>query len=666
MDVRIMKRLLLWFAGILLFTAFSHLQPAQSAPINPPPPTGDPDVNDVQVVRAYFHERRMVDDLAAWKEPWEVHHEQGYLIIEVDIEEYNWLIARGFLVVVDEDLTAQYHTPAAKTAEQNAGIPGFSCYRTVEETFASAAQIAADNPQLATWTDIGDSWEKDTLGGGAGYDLQVLKLTNAGITTTKPILFIMTGLHARELTPPELNTRFAEYLIDNYGTDADATWLLDYNEIHLLLQSNPDGRKQAETGLFWRKNTDENYCSPTSNNRGADLNRNFPFQWGCCNGSSGSQCNSTYRGTAPESEPETQAITAYVRSIFPDQRADPLNSPAPADASGVFLDIHSYSELVLWPWGFTNNTPPNNTGLVTLGRKFAYFNNYEPEQAVGLYITDGTTVDFAYGELGLAAYTFELGTAFFQQCSTFENTILPDNIPALIYAAKTARAPYLLPAGPDPTTISVTNDIVSQGTLVTLTATLDDTRFNNINGTEPTQNIAAAEYSIDAPFWLTTTTPITVSMTAVDGAFNNGIEDVTATIDTAGLVAGKHTIYVRGMDNAGNFGVVSAIFLTVYDPALTPTTTLANSAGNGLLNWNIVAPYDSFEVYRSNSPYFTPAGSPLAALSAPTNSYTDTTGLGDVNINYFYIIREIIGGSAIYADSNEVGEFDFAVIASSP
>ena len=49
----------------------------------------------------------------------------------------------------------------------------------------------------------------------------------------------------------------------------------------------------------------------------------------------------------------------------------------------------------------------------------------------------------------MASYTFELGTSFFQDCSTFENTILPDNLQALIYAAKVPRTPYMTPAGPD-------------------------------------------------------------------------------------------------------------------------------------------------------------------------------------------------------------------------
>jgi hypothetical protein len=56
------------------------------------------------------------------------------------------------------------------------------------------------------------------------------------------------------------------------------TWLLDHHEVHLMLQSNPDGRKQAETGLLWRKNVNNDYCS-NSDSRGADLNRNFDFEW---------------------------------------------------------------------------------------------------------------------------------------------------------------------------------------------------------------------------------------------------------------------------------------------------------------------------------------------------------------------------------------------------
>jgi carboxypeptidase T len=540
-------------------------------PISEISPAGaQPEGDGPWVVRAYYTDRRMVDELAAWLEPWEVHHDKGYLVVAVTGDQYARLLAAGFSLEVDVQLTAELNQPREALPGQVNAIPGYPCYRTVEETYATAQSIVAAHPTLASWTDIGNSWEKVQPGGNPGYDMMVLRLTNSAIPGPKPKFFAMAAIHAREYATAELATRFAEYLVDNYGVDADVTWLLDYHEIHLLLQSNPDGRKHAETGISWRKNTNENYCGVTPNYRGADLNRNYDFQWGCCGGSSGSQCDETYRGPTPASEPETVAVQNYVLAQFPDQREDSLTSPAPADATGVFLDIHSYSELVLWPWGFSYSPAPNSTALQTLGRKFAYWNNYSPEQAVGLYPTDGTTDDFAYGKQGVAAYTFEIGTSFFQDCSTFETVILPDNLPALIYAAKVARTPYLTPAGPEALDVTALPAGVIAGEAVHLATTIDDTHYNNSNGTEPTQNVAAAEYYIDVPPWVTTPTPVSWPLAAVDGAFNQKTEAVEATIDTNGLSLGRHTIFVRGQDANGNWGAISAVFVYILEPGVSP------------------------------------------------------------------------------------------------
>lgn len=518
------------------------------------------------VVRAYFTERQMVDELAAWLEPWEVHHDQGYLIVAVDQAQYDRLLEAGFRLEIEPGLTFELNLPRSMLPEQESGIPGYPCYRTVEESFATAQDIAFTYPHLATWIDVGDSWEKTEQGGNVGYDMMVLRLTNSTVPGPKPRLFVMASIHAREYMPAELATRFAEYLVHHYNVDPDVTWLIDHHEMHLMLQANPDGRKQAESGLQWRKNTNEDYCSPFPNSRGADLNRNFEFQWGCCGGSSGFQCDATYRGPAPASEPETQAIQNYVRSQFPDQRGDDLVQAAPSDATGVFLDLHSYSELVLWPWGFTTSPAPNATALQTLGRKFAFYNGYKPDQAVGLYATDGTTDDFAYGELGLAAYTFELGTSFFQDCDSFNDTILPANLSALLYAARVARTPYRTPAGPDALGISVSPQVALPDEILTLTVTLNDSRYSHVNGAEPTQNIAAAEYYIDVPPWITTTTPIAYPMVPVDGAFDQLEEQAEAAVDTHDLDWGRHTLFVRGQDADGNWGAFSAVFFTTAFP----------------------------------------------------------------------------------------------------
>ena len=511
-------------------------------------------------VRVTFADRAALAALTAEYAPWEVHHKDRSAIIEVaDRAELDRLASAGYGVAIDEALTASLNVPPHAPGVTT--IPGYSCYRTVEETYTTAANLAANYPNLATWTDIGDSWVKQS-GTGAGYDLRVLRLTNRSIPGPKPVMFAMAAIHAREYVTAETLTRFAEYLVSNYNTNADVTWLLDHHDFHFVLQSNPDGRKYAESGNSWRKNTNQNYCGATSTSRGADLNRNYPFLWGG-GGSSGSPCSLTYRGATPSSEPETQAITTYVRSVLPDQRDESggLTSPAPATATGLFFDLHSYSELVMWPWSFGTNIAPNNNALRTLGRKLAYFNNYTPMQSIELYPADGVTIDFSYGELGVASYVFEMGTAFFESCTSFESTVYPNNLQALLYAAKVARTPYLTPGGPDSLGVSLSASTVPRGTSVTLTAAFNDTRYNGSNGAEPVQTVAAGEVYVDVPPWAPGATAL--AMTPVDGSFNQTIESARATVSTSALTVGRHTLYTRGRDSAGNWGSVSAAFVTV-------------------------------------------------------------------------------------------------------
>jgi len=510
------------------------------------------------------------------------------------------------------------------------------------------------------------------VGQADGYDMMVLKLTNTAIPGDKPKLFATASIHAREYTPAELATRFAEYLVNNYGVDADATWILDHHEVHLMLHTNPDGRKEAESGLSWRKNTNENYCGVTSTNRGADLNRNFSFYWNYCSGcSSGVPCDATYRGPGAGSEPETQAVQNYLLSIFPDQRADSLSSPAPADATGVYIDLHSYSQLVLWPWGMTATDAPNGPALQTLGRKFAYFNSYTPQQSYELYGTDGSTDDFAYGNLGVAAYCFELGTAFFEDCSTFESTIYPANLSALIYAAKVARTPYLTPLGPDALSLAVTPTSVANGDPAILTATINDTRYRSGTG-EPTQAIAAAEYYVDTPPWQAEA--VAYTMTASDGSFNSTTEGVTASVDTVGLIEGQHILFVRGQDAAGNWGAFSASFLDVT-PCVAPesvtnlTITRLDST-RVEVEWSAAAGAHHYEVWSAASePYFTLAPdadcdepAPYACKTEIGTSTTDAS-LGSPATHTVYVVRAASGCGAVSEfGTGRAGEFEYSLV----
>lgn len=529
----------------------------------------------------------------------EANYDAGYLVLELEPNEMQQLLDFGFKLkpakafieqrkkfITDVQTEMQRRKQSApvdasaRTAASAAAaagdtltaaavapvtIPGYACYETVEETYMQAQAFVTAKPNLASWIDVGDSWEKTASLGG--FDIGVLVLTNSAIAGPKPKLFVNSAIHAREYTTAPLNLEFARWLVNGYGVNADATWIMDHHEVHLMLHTNPDGRKKAETGLSWRKNTNQAYCGATSNTRGADLNRNFShtFNYTGGSGSSSDPCNLTYRGTAAASEPETQAIENYVRTLWADQRGSNQADAAPRTTSGIHLDIHSYSQLVLWPWGTTTNLAGNGTDLQTLGRKLAYFNNYTPKQSVGLYPTDGTSDSVSYGELGVAAFTIELGTSFFQSCSTYNSTIKPQNLNALIYAAKVVRTPYITPSGPDISALALSNSAattgVQIGTNVTLTGTTTDIRYNNSNGTQATQNIAGAEYYIDTPPWAAGAVPVVLAPS--DGSFNKKTEGIRGVISTSSLSVGTHTVYVRGRDTAGNWGPFSAVFLKV-------------------------------------------------------------------------------------------------------
>jgi len=527
----------------------------------------------VNVVRVYFNSLAERDQLATTLDAQETSTSGGYVTALVSDAQLAALRAAGKRVEVDQGRTALINQPVQQLASQAGGIPGFPCYRTVEETYASLSALAVQYPSLARWIDVGDSWEKVVSGGAAGYDLNVLVLTNKSRPGPKPTFFLMAAIHAREYATAEIATRFAEYLATQYGHDPDVTWLLDDFEVVIMPQANPDGRKLAEAGIYQRKNinnTNGGVCQvPGSifDQYGTDLNRNSSFAWGG-SGSSNDPCDQVYRGPSQISEPETTAIQAEIAALFPDQRGPALTDTVPLTASGVFVTLHSYGGLDLFPWAFTSDPAPNQSGLQTLGRKFGFYNGYMVCQAPVngcLYASAGTTDDWAYGALGVASYTFEVGTDFFESCDNFETTIWPANLPALLYAFKAARRPYQNPAGPETIQLATTASLVNPGTLVTLTARADDTRYaSGGQGDEPTQNIAAARFSVDAPSWITGTP--TISMTAVDGLFNANAESVRGTIDTTGWTPGQHLVFVESQDADGNWGVPGAIWVSIVPP----------------------------------------------------------------------------------------------------
>ena len=564
-------RFLRFSPAAMLFAALLALFFATSAPLAAEGFAGP----GPWMARAWFGDEAMVREVASWGDHLQVERDKGFLRVVVDADQLAKLAALGFFVEVDEEATAliRLAESAQEAWDRPDTIPAFPCYRTVEETYASAQALATAHPTLAAIADVGDSWDKVTAGGPAGYDLFVLKLTNSSVPGPKPVLLVSAAIHAREYTTAEAALRFAEWIAGAYGTDADATWVLDQHEIHILLQANPDGRKTAEGGSQWRKNRNNtNGCVSTY---GVDLNRNFSFYWGAWGGSSGVACDETYRGSAAASEPETQTLAAYMATVFPDRRPDDLTTPAPDDTMGIYVDLHSYANEILSAWGQTTSpicngappvSPPNCAQILRLGRKWAYLSGFDPRVG-SLYAVDGSTKDYSYGHLGVPGYTWEMGTSFFESCSAFESAVLPDALAMLKYAMRVPRTPYLTPAGPDAVSVTAPAQPLAPGDPAVVTATLDDTRYFDPDGVEPAQPIAAAELYLDGPPW---TGGSPVALLAVDGAFDTSVEAATVTLDTSALALGRHLLYVRGRDSANNWGAFSAAFLTLIDPATDP------------------------------------------------------------------------------------------------
>ena len=528
---------------------------------------------DVQnkVVRAYYADVSSIQPLSEITVPWEVNTKQKYAVFMLESKkDFDLINKLGFKLYVDTKKQAQLEhdrlkSKNAKVQKGVLGIPGFSCYSTVEETFARMDAMATNYPDFTEIIPIGSSWEK-TVNAANGYEMRVLKVTNKNIIETKPILFIASAVHAREYSTAELNTRFAEYLLSHYDTDSDIKWMLDHQEVHFLLHNNPDGRKKAEAQVGgnpgWRKNTNQAYCAPASNSRGADLNRNYPFQWQASAASD--QCSSTFSGAAPQSEPEISSLVTYINSIYDDNRGTAVNDAAPEDTPGVFIDVHSYSELILWPWGYTSGLSPNENQFTAFGRRVAYFNGYKPQRAAQLYTAAGVSIDTTYGDLGVASIVYELGTAFYQDCATFESQILPDNLKSLLYVSRVTRTPYITPFGPDIENLSLVPNVILSNESSTVLGVANDDRYNHSNGIQSVGQVQNVESFINVLPWQTANGS---SLAATDGTFDSSLENFSGIINGSALNMGQNTVFVVSTDNEGKRGAVYSKFVDVVTPA---------------------------------------------------------------------------------------------------
>ena len=272
-----------------------------------------------------------------------------------------------------------------------------SNYHDYAEVTAETAAVAAAYPSLVTRQSIGTTYQ--------GRTIWALKVSdNVATDEAEPEVLFTANQHAREHLTVEMALYLLNELTSKYATDARIKNIVDSREIWIIPTVNPDGAEfDVSTGSYamWRKNRQPNAGSTAI---GTDLNRNWGFQWGCCGGSSGTFSSETYRGASAFSAPETQRVRDFVQSRV----------VGGVQQIKTGIDFHTYSELVLWPYGYTTadttttmSADVRNT-FATLGQNMAGTNGYTPEQASDLYIADGAIDDWLWGTQGIFAYTFEM------------------------------------------------------------------------------------------------------------------------------------------------------------------------------------------------------------------------------------------------------------------
>ncbi|HEY0602601.1 MAG TPA: M14 family metallopeptidase, partial [Herpetosiphonaceae bacterium] len=335
----------------------------------------------------------------------------SYIVHDVSTKEQRTEIARtgAAIETVDVNEIGVLATPKEIRKIQQRGYvveevieaedfpPADSLYHNYTEMSNEIASVAASYPSIASRFSIGKSYEN--------RDIWAMKISDNVATDESEPEVLFVGLHhAREHLTVEMALYIMNELTSKYGTDSRITNIINTREIYIVFNLNPDGGEyDIATGSYrtWRKNRQPNSGSSYV---GTDLNRNYGYKWGCCGGSSTSPSSETYRGSAAFSAPETQRMRDFINSRVIGGKQQITTS----------ISFHTYSELILWPYGYTYTDVPSDmtaddrSVFVTMGQAMAATNSYTPQQSSDLYVTDGDLTDWAYGVHKIFAYTFEM------------------------------------------------------------------------------------------------------------------------------------------------------------------------------------------------------------------------------------------------------------------
>ena len=256
-------------------------------------------------------------------------------------------------------------------------------YHSYTELTADMAAWAAAYPSITQLISIGNSFQ--------GRELWALKISdNPGVQEFEPEIQWIGAHHGNEIMSVEVCYYMAEYLLENYGTDPQVTWLVNEREIWIIPMLNPDGHTAGSR----------------YNAQGTDLNRNYLCPCGC------------NAGTA-FSAPESRALRDW------NARMNPVTS----------LTFHTGAVYVNYLWDYTYNPTPDEPMIITISNVYGALSGLPVTNGADWYIIHGGCQDWCYETRGEIDTTIELCVSHNPPASQID-PIVADNIPAMLYQAR--------------------------------------------------------------------------------------------------------------------------------------------------------------------------------------------------------------------------------------
>jgi hypothetical protein len=210
----------------------------------------------------------------------------------------------------------------------------FADFKNLAAINARLDALVALRPDICKIVTAGTSYQ--------GRSIRGVRISRHPEGTPIPAFVFTATLHAREWAVPMTAMWYADRLVEDDGTDARITAIVDSSEVYVFPVLNPDGYEYSwTTSRLWRKNRRLN----SGGSYGVDLNRNWATGWGGA-GSSGTQSSDIYRGTAAFSEPESAGFRDFL---------------LPKTNMAGHVDIHSYSQILMWPYSYTGTLPPESS-----------------------------------------------------------------------------------------------------------------------------------------------------------------------------------------------------------------------------------------------------------------------------------------------------------------